>query len=66
MIVKPNPCDGCDKKAYCKKNEVACRQFANFVTYGYFSVDTPKYPTIELFDKVFKDETEVNQLWERK
>jgi hypothetical protein len=65
MIMTPNPCVGCDKKVDCEFELMACQQFANFVTYGKFSVDTPKHPTFEIYNKIFDSEVEVNQIWER-
>ena len=65
MIMKPNPCDSCDKKVDCEFELMACQQFANFVTYGKFSPDTPKHPTMEMYIKIFENEIEVNQIWGR-
>jgi hypothetical protein len=65
MIMTPSPCIGCDKKVDCEFELLACMQFSNFVTYGKFSIDTPKYPTTTIYNKIFDDEIAVNQIWER-
>lgn len=65
MIMTPNPCVECDKKIDCEFELLACMQFSNFVTYGRFSPDNPKYPTTTIYNKIFNDEMAVNQIWEQ-
>jgi hypothetical protein len=60
------PCTGCDRKTYCELGKVACKQFSNFVTYGRFSADTPKIPTMEMYDSIFDEDDLTTQIWDRK
>ena len=48
------PCErSCLFWAHCGKESVACRQFENFVNYGW-NLDPPtKPPTREIFDRIF-------------
>jgi len=65
--MKKDPCSTCSQNAYCKKQEIACMQFYKYVTYGFFSTDTPKFPNIEIYDKIFNDDDlSITQIWERK
>ena len=64
--MRQEPCRECDKKAYCKRQEMACRKFEEFVIYGRFSEKTMQIPTIEIYDRIFNDDEEMNQIWERK
>ena len=65
--MKKDPCNTCNLNAYCKRQEMACMQFYKYVTYGFFSSDTPQYPSIEIYDKIFNDDDDlITQIWERK
>ena len=55
------PCDKCDKAPDCKQNEWACRAFSYYVLKGTFKQYTPRNPTPELFDRIFKDDDKALQ-----
>jgi hypothetical protein len=56
IFAEKSPCDRCDQFDECKDSELACRAFSFYVLNGFFYEETPKYPTNNLFNKIFKED----------
>ena len=50
------PCRGCEQYHTCAIHEVACEQFAEYVSTGEIELILPKNPTKEIFMEIYFEE----------